>query len=133
MAAAIPLSARARSAFLIAMAPAAPARSPRDRLSQHCAAGAAPVRGDAEETAELRKNLLTAEAIIKAEPQVLVFWEQGQGVRVMAHTLAGIAGLPQQHAELPEVRPMARPRLGPGAQETASTRCSPTAGRSARC
>jgi PAS domain-containing protein len=50
--------------------------------------------------AELRKNLLTAEAIIKAEPQVLVFWEQGQGVRVMTHTLTGVPGLPQQHAEL---------------------------------
>ena len=36
--------------------------------------------GARQETAELRKNLLTAEAIIKAEPQVLVFWEQGQGV-----------------------------------------------------
>ena len=45
-----------------------------------------------DEIAELRRNLLTAEAIIKAEPQVLVFWEQGQGVRVMVHTLAGIAG-----------------------------------------
>src|SRR6185503_9602454 len=43
---------------------------------------------------------LTAEAIIKAEPQVLVFWEQGHGVRVMTHTLAGIVGLPQPHAEL---------------------------------
>ena len=43
---------------------------------------------------ELRKNLLTVESIIKAEPQVLVFWEQGQGVRVMVHTLSGIAGLP---------------------------------------
>ena len=56
--------------------------------------------GNAQEMAELRKNLLTAEAIIKAEPQVLVFWEQGQGVRVMTHTLASIPGLPQQHAEL---------------------------------
>jgi signal transduction histidine kinase len=53
-----------------------------------------------EEVAELRKNLLTAESIIKAEPQVLVFWEQGQGVRVMAHTLAGVAGLPVRHSDL---------------------------------
>ncbi|HSR80064.1 MAG TPA: ATP-binding protein [Hyphomicrobiaceae bacterium] len=53
-----------------------------------------------EEVADLRKSLLTAEAIIKAEPQVLVFWEQGLGVRVMTHTLATIPGLPQQHAEL---------------------------------
>ena len=58
-------------------------------------------RGDtADEAVELRKNLLTAETVIKAEPQVLVFWEQGQGVRVMVHTLAGVAGLPHGHAEL---------------------------------
>ena len=48
----------------------------------------------------MRRNLLTTEAIIKAEPQVLVFWEQGQGVRVMVHTLSGIAGLPGRHPEL---------------------------------
>ena len=53
-----------------------------------------------DEIAELRRNLLTAEAIIKAEPQVLVFWDQGQGVRVMTHTLAGIGGLPEDEAEL---------------------------------
>jgi signal transduction histidine kinase len=57
-------------------------------------------RGLGEEVAELRKSLLTAEAIIKAEPQVLVFWEQGLGVRVMTHTLATIPGLPLPHAEL---------------------------------
>jgi signal transduction histidine kinase len=54
----------------------------------------------AEETAELRKNLLTVESIIKAEPQVLVFWEQGRNVRVMVHTLTGIAGIPAEHREL---------------------------------
>jgi hypothetical protein len=59
-----------------------------------------PGHGNAQEMAELRKNLLTAEAIIKAEPQILVFWEQGLGVRVMTHTLTGVPGLPQQHAEL---------------------------------
>jgi signal transduction histidine kinase len=53
-----------------------------------------------DELAELRRNLLTAESIIKAEPQALVLWEQGQGVRVMMHTLAGIAGLPARHSEL---------------------------------
>jgi signal transduction histidine kinase len=56
--------------------------------------------GLADETAELRRNLLTAEAIIKSEPQVLVFWEQGRGVRVMTHSLTGIQGLPDEHAEL---------------------------------
>jgi len=53
-----------------------------------------------DEVAELRRNLLTAESIIKAEPQALVLWEQGQGARVMMHTLAGIDGLPTRHAEL---------------------------------
>jgi signal transduction histidine kinase len=53
-----------------------------------------------DEIAELRKNLLTAESIIKAEPQVLVLWEQGQGVRVVVHTLAGIPGLPAHHLDL---------------------------------
>ncbi len=59
-----------------------------------------PDEGSAQEMAELRKNLLTAQAIIKAEPQVLVFWEHGHGVRMMAHTLLGIAGLPQAEPEL---------------------------------
>jgi signal transduction histidine kinase len=53
-----------------------------------------------DETTELRKNLLTAESIIKAEPQVLVFWEQGRGVRVMVHTLSGVPGLPARDPEL---------------------------------
>jgi signal transduction histidine kinase len=93
------LPVQARSAFLTAMAlgtcavaAAIAYRTLRRR--------AGPPRGETEETAELRKNLLTAEAIIKAEPQVLVFWEQGRGVRVMTHTLGNIAGLPPQHAEL---------------------------------
>ena len=53
-----------------------------------------------DEVAELRRNLLTAEAIIKAEPQVLVLWEQGQRVRVVVHTLGGIPGLPVRHTDL---------------------------------
>lgn len=57
-------------------------------------------RPAADETAELRKNLLTVEAVIRAEQQVLIYWEQGQQVRVMVHTLADVAGLPGQHGEL---------------------------------
>ena len=52
------------------------------------------------EAASLRRNLLTAEAIVKAEPQVLVFWEQGQGLTVIAHTLSSVAGLPEDQREL---------------------------------
>src|SRR5262249_56851100 len=54
----------------------------------------------AAEIAELRKSLLAAEAVIKAEPQVLVFWEQGQAVRIMMHTLGGVTGLPGEPREL---------------------------------
>ncbi len=49
-------------------------------------------RGDA---ADLRKTLAVTEAILKAEQQVLVFWEQGQRVRVVTHTLTGVPGVPE--------------------------------------
>lgn len=52
------------------------------------------------ESLQLRRNLAAADAIIRAEPQVLIFWEQGQAVRIVAHTLADVPGLPVQHAEL---------------------------------
>jgi hypothetical protein len=69
-------------------------------LTAYRGLGASPSPGASQEVAELRKNLLTLEAIIKAEPQVLIFWEQGQGVRVMTHTLATIPGLPQPYEQL---------------------------------
>ena len=94
---------------------------------------AGPQRADAEEMAELRKNLLTAEAIIKAEPQVLVFWEQGQGVRVMAHTLAGIAGLPQHHADLLKFGEWLDLASAQELKSGPRRAVLPTAGRSARC
>ncbi|CAA2137226.1 ATP-binding protein [Hyphomicrobium sp. ghe19] len=52
------------------------------------------------ESQHLRRNLAAADAIIRAEPQVLIFWEQGQAVRIASHTLTGIPGLPEQHAEI---------------------------------
>ncbi|MFM9942809.1 MAG: ATP-binding protein [Hyphomicrobiaceae bacterium] len=48
-----------------------------------------------DEMAELRRNLAAAEAILKAEPQVLVYWEQGQSVKIAANTLSTVAGLPE--------------------------------------
>ena len=63
----------------------------------------ASARGDLDvrrELQELRKNLVTAEAILNAEPQVLVYWEQGQSVRLMLHTLTGVAGMPWAEPEL---------------------------------
>jgi signal transduction histidine kinase len=91
------LSAAARGALLVSLAVGAAAlavalayRTLRARAGD----------ATAQEIAELRKNLLTAEAIIKAEPQVLVFWEQGHAVRLMAHTLMSVPGLPRPNAEL---------------------------------
>ena len=52
------------------------------------------------EAAALRRHLATAEAIVKAEPQVLVFWEQGQPLKVVVHTLTSVAGLPENHQDL---------------------------------
>lgn len=48
----------------------------------------------------LRKELATAEAIIKVEPQVLILWEQGRDLQVVTHTLANVPGLPAGGPEL---------------------------------
>lgn len=47
-----------------------------------------------DEVIELRRNLAAAEAILKSEPQVLIFWQQGENMRVAAHTLTTVPGLP---------------------------------------
>ncbi len=47
-----------------------------------------------EEASRLRQTLAMVEAVIRTEPQSLIFWEHGQGVRVVTHTLAGVPGLP---------------------------------------
>ena len=52
------------------------------------------------ESAQLRRNLAAADAIIRAEQQVLIFWEQGQAVRIVAHTLTGVPGLPESNTEI---------------------------------
>jgi signal transduction histidine kinase len=95
----LPLSASAHSVLLISLASGAALLAVATVYRMLRARGG-PADARAQEVAELRKSLLTAEAIINAEPQVLVFWEQGQGVRLMAHTLTGIAGLPRPNAEL---------------------------------
>jgi signal transduction histidine kinase len=52
------------------------------------------------ESLQLRRNLAAADAIIRAEPQVLIFWEQGQAVRIVAQTLASVPGLPESNTEI---------------------------------
>lgn len=46
------------------------------------------------ECARLKRSLMAADSIIRSEPQILVFWEQGEPLRIVAHTLKGIPGLP---------------------------------------
>ncbi|MCC7252887.1 PAS domain-containing sensor histidine kinase [Hyphomicrobium sp.] len=53
-----------------------------------------------DESRELRRALAAAEALIKAEPQVLMHWEQGRGISVVTNTLTGVPGLPRNTGEL---------------------------------
>ncbi|MEQ1646940.1 MAG: ATP-binding protein [Hyphomicrobiaceae bacterium] len=47
-----------------------------------------------DDVATMRKDLLANEAIVSAENQVLIFWEQGQRAQLMKHTLHSVPGLP---------------------------------------
>lgn len=49
---------------------------------------------------ELARNLVTAEALVKAEPQVLIYWEEGKSLKIVTQTLSGVPGLPTSQPEL---------------------------------
>lgn len=53
-----------------------------------------------EQNIDLRRQVTAADAIIKTEPQVIVFWEQGQAMRIVTHTLATVAGVPEAQVDL---------------------------------
>jgi signal transduction histidine kinase len=59
------------------------------------AVGAANARAES-----YRRNLVAAEAVIRAEPQVLVFWDSTDGLKVATHTLSTVAGVPHSQPEL---------------------------------
>jgi len=46
------------------------------------------------EAGELKRNLAVADSIIRAEPQILLYWEQNQPLRVAAFSLRGVPGMP---------------------------------------
>jgi len=48
-----------------------------------------------DQSVDLKRSLAAADSIIRSEPQILVFWEQDGPLRIVAHTLKGIPGLPQ--------------------------------------
>lgn len=57
-------------------------------------------RAAVSDNRDLRRKLSATEALIKAEPQILIHWEDGQAATVVTHTLAGISGLPGTTSEL---------------------------------
>ncbi len=67
----------------------------RPQVKRHAALPHGPV-----DVAEMRRTLLATEAIINAEAQVLIFWEQGQRARLINHSLASVPGVPLEPAEL---------------------------------
>jgi signal transduction histidine kinase len=52
------------------------------------------------ELRDLQRALAASEAIIHAEQQALVFWDQGTSPRVVVHNLLSVRGLPSGQAEL---------------------------------
>ena len=57
--------------------------------------GRAAVRSAAAEAVELRKTLRAADTILRAEPNVLLYWDEGAAARLMVNNLDGIASLPR--------------------------------------
>ncbi len=53
-----------------------------------------------QENADLRRALATAETVIKAEPQILLLWEDDQEPRLVAQTLVAVGGLPQRKEDI---------------------------------
>lgn len=49
---------------------------------------------------DVKRRLAATEAVIRAEPQVLVFWEHGEGLRVVSSNLTSVPGVPADQAEL---------------------------------
>jgi signal transduction histidine kinase len=52
-----------------------------------------------KENANLKRSLAAADSLVRSEPQVLLFWEQDEPVRIVAHTLKGVPGLPDDMNE----------------------------------
>ena len=57
-------------------------------------------RRSRDENAELRRNLAMAEAVIKAEPHILLYWDNDHEAHLVAQTLANVAGLPVRREDL---------------------------------
>ncbi len=53
-----------------------------------------------DEARALRRSVLISEAVINAEPQILLHWEQGRGLQFITATLHTVPGLPMAQNEL---------------------------------
>jgi len=58
------------------------------------------VKASQQEASRLRRDLATAQAITQAEPQALILWEHGEPLRLIAHSLSSVPGMPQASADL---------------------------------
>ncbi|MBX9926373.1 MAG: PAS-domain containing protein [Hyphomicrobiaceae bacterium] len=52
------------------------------------------------ENHRLQRRLASAEGILRAEPQVLIYWEPGEELQIMNHSLIGVPGLPDNNPDL---------------------------------
>lgn len=57
-------------------------------------------RRSRDENAELRRSLAMAEAVIKAEPHILFYWDHDHEAHVVAQTLGNVAGLPSSRDDI---------------------------------
>ena len=61
---------------------------------------------------------------------MLIYWERGRGLKVIAHTLTSVPGLPLQQPELLRFGHWLEPSSASELKDRGSTSCSSTAGRS---
>ena len=53
-----------------------------------------------DENAKLRRSLAMAESIIRAEPQILLYWDNEHPARIVSYTLANVVGLPNRREDV---------------------------------
>lgn len=59
-------------------------------------------RKSTQEATHLRSQMETLDTIINSEPQVVLLWQQKKPLKVVAHTLKNLSGLPQDEADIAE-------------------------------
>ena len=58
------------------------------------------VKAARAESAGLKRNLAAADSVIRSEPQILMYWSQTEPLRIVAKSLKGVPGLPDNSEDL---------------------------------